>query len=358
MECPNLKNKIILAIALSVSLVGCSNEKTNSPHNEQPAVQHAAAANSNPSEGNNVSPTASEASQSSIVTSTAQPFLERLTQEITIYELDSKLLDKKTTAIPSYSKGDIFYWTEDQVNSFNEGHSVTWGDAIVRTFINIANLIPYDYLQDESISEQLTKLKGDPTSKSVTLTTRNGIVFTSQPYDYSTRTTVVDVDVPDLGVYKVISNASADSGIQNIMKITFKATPAATAKHSITILDLDGNWFEKKSSELPIYSNGGLTRSGEYPLTEKPLIQALRSTFNLIPGNETDMKTLERELDGKETIATLSNGVKLSLLSAAPSDSQITVEVQVPHWGTYIVLLAAAHNVKGLIPDKIVLTLE
>ncbi|PWW02530.1 hypothetical protein DFQ01_109155 [Paenibacillus cellulosilyticus] len=349
---------IIAAAALTLCLAGCTNAKTNSSQNEQLTIQPPAADSINPPEKASILKPATDISQPNTdTTNQPSPSSQRLTQEITIYELESQVFDAKTTAIPSYHKGNIVYWSEAEVNSFNEGHSVTWGDALVRTFLSIANLIPYDYLQDETIGEQLSKIQGGAASKSFTLTTQNGVIFTSQPYDASTRTTVVDVDVPDLGTYKVISKTSADSGIQNIMKITFKANPTAAAKHSITILDLDDNWLETKSSKLPVYSNGGLARSSdEYPWTTNPLVQALRSTLNLVPGNETNLKTLEQELDAiKTTSVTLSNRMKLTLTSADPKYRPATVEVDVPNWGTYTISLAAAPDEQWLIPDKIVL---
>lgn len=147
-----------------------------------------------------------------------------------IFQLDPDKFETKTTEIPSYDKGDIRYWTDAEVNSFNEGHSVTWGDPLVSAMLNIANLIPHEYLKDETIGEQLTRIKGGAYGKSSTISSQSGVVFTSHPYDERSRTTVVDVEVPEFGTYKVTMKSGTDSRIQHVMKIIFQSIPVAESE--------------------------------------------------------------------------------------------------------------------------------
>ncbi|WP_144941235.1 hypothetical protein [Paenibacillus sp. 32O-W] len=140
---------------------------------------------------------------------------------VTILELDPGWFEKKTSEIPVYSKGDITHFEQAEVNSYNEGHSVTWGDPLVRTLIGISNLIPYDYLQDKAIDEQLSKgpYKAGEERK---ITTSNGIVFIQKQRDPGkTKTSVVEVQVPQWGTYLVTLMNGQDSDIQIIHKIVF-----------------------------------------------------------------------------------------------------------------------------------------
>ncbi|MFB9324926.1 hypothetical protein ACFFSY_03165 [Paenibacillus aurantiacus] len=224
-----MKSRIfIAAAALLIGLTGCTNEQDITNQRESLASQPTSMERVTPPNETKATPhvpEVPEASQPNNTTTIHTASSDRLSQAITLYELAPKLLDKKTTEIPSYHKGDITFWTEEQVNSFNEGHSVPWGDPLVRTFLGISNLIPYEYLMDETIGEQMDKGGGYDHVR--TLRTQNNIVFTSQPYDDATRTTVVDVNVPDLGTYNVTLKTGTDSRIQNIMKIVFNPDPTS-----------------------------------------------------------------------------------------------------------------------------------
>lgn len=122
---------------------------------------------------------------------------------------------QKTSKIPSYSKGCIGYFEQEAVDRFNQGHSVPWGDPRIQAMLAISELVSYDYLQDEAISQQLT-------DREEILTTSNGIVFTPKYESFHDRPAVVQVEVPDFGVYTVTLNSGIDSSIALVQKIEFE----------------------------------------------------------------------------------------------------------------------------------------
>ncbi len=142
--------------------------------------------------------------------------LQQLEGNVTLLELEESWFKQPTAKIPFFNKGNIDYFEQEAVDSFNQGHSVPWGDPRVRAMHSIAELIPYDYLQDEAISQQL----GD---RKEIITTSNGIVFTPQYESFQDRPAVVRVEVPNFGVYMVTLNSGTDSSIAIVQKIEFKA---------------------------------------------------------------------------------------------------------------------------------------
>ncbi|GBF74414.1 hypothetical protein PA598K_02757 [Paenibacillus sp. 598K] len=142
--------------------------------------------------------------------------LQQLEGSVTLLDLDESWFDKLTSKIPAFGKGNIRYFEQEAVDSFNQGHSVPWGDPRVQAMLAISELVPYDYLQDEAISQQLSDRKE-------ILTTSNGIVFTPQYESFQDRPVVVQVEVPDFGVYTVTLNSGTDSSIAIVQKVEFEA---------------------------------------------------------------------------------------------------------------------------------------
>ncbi|USG67784.1 copper resistance protein CopC [Brevibacillus ruminantium] len=213
---------ILTGIAMAVALTGCSTQAAtldSGMPNQSPANQSTNVNNSINSDTVQISSEQNRGTDSSAQLKKEEKKV--LMEPITLYEVDSREFAKKTSEIPSYHKGKIEYWTEDVVQSFNEGHSVTWGDPLVSTYLRISNLIPYEYFSDRSIDDQLSNLNRT-IYKTVTITTANGISFTKNPTDPKTGTTIVQVDVPKWGTYVVTWNHGQDSDLQIIQKITFQ----------------------------------------------------------------------------------------------------------------------------------------
>lgn len=286
-------------------------------------------------------------------------------EPITLYEVDVNEFSKKTSEIPSYNKGEITFWTDGETKSFNEGHNVTWGDPLVCTFTRITNLIPQDYLPDPAIDEQLSKVQGSTTNKTVTLTTATGISFTKQPYDEVTGATVVEVKVPNWGGYTVTLKSGHDSDIQIIQKITFQPETENPMKGHITLLDLDESWFAKKTSQILSYSKGSSLyfeqaavdshNQGHSVPWSDPLVQAMLGIANLIPYDYLQDKAIDQQLsDRKETITT-SNGIVFTPKYKSFQDRPALVEVKVPSFGTYLVTMNSGTDSGIAIIQKIVL---
>lgn len=206
---------LLLGMAIWIALAGCSLQK-NTPLSD-PSME--------------VSPPAVQEVQE-----TEQALME----PVTLYELDPEDFEKKTSDIPSYDKGDLYYISQEVVDSYNEGHSPTMGDPLVRTMAGISNLIPYDYLQDQTISDQLNTINLSEGGKYEIITEKR-IVFTELQRDTAkTRTSVISAKVPEWGEYRVTLKNGKDSDIQIIQKIVF-------AKAEDTNIDL-------ASKPLRVYS--------------------------------------------------------------------------------------------------------
>ncbi len=275
----------------------------------------------------------------------------------------------KTSEIPRYDKGLITYWTDAETQSFNEGHSVTWGDPLVRTLLGIPNLIPYNYVQDRTIDKQLNEAQGGTFYKTFTVTTANGIVFTKKPYDEKTGTTEVDVTVPRWGTYAVTLKHGSDSAIQIIQKITYERGPADRPSGSITILDLDNRWFERKTSEIPAYHKGKFDyfeqgsvdshNRGSGVSWSDPLVQGMLGISNLIPFNylADEANAIGKQLsEGKETVTT-SQGIMFTMKTDR-NERPAIMEAKVPNWGTYTVTLNSGTDSGIAIIQKIVFEAE
>ncbi|AIQ55868.1 hypothetical protein [Paenibacillus borealis] len=137
---------------------------------------------------------------------------------LVLYELDPAWFERKTSEIPGYSKGDIIFYEQGAVDSFNQGHSVTWHDPLVQTLQNLANLIPYDYLRDAEIGEQLSRKPAGP-EETRKIITHEGVMFTQMIWNKAGRTAEVEVSVPDGDYYQVFLRSGTDSDIMIIQKI-------------------------------------------------------------------------------------------------------------------------------------------
>lgn len=145
-----------------------------------------------------------------------------LMEPVTLYALPLEEFDKKTSEIPNYNNGEITYLTDEQVKSYNEGHSVTLSDPLIRTLLQITNLIPIDFSADKTIDKQLADLGGGYLNKTVSLETTTNIVFTKYPTDMKSNETIVEVQVPKWWTYTVAWRNGQDSDIQIIQKISIK----------------------------------------------------------------------------------------------------------------------------------------
>jgi|GEM_PF-5281129 len=254
-------------------------------------------------------------------------------EPITLYELGPELFVNKTSEIPSYMNGTIAYWQQSAVDSFNEGHSVTWGDPLLSAMANTANLIPYRYLPDKSIDEQLAQAGAAYAEKRFVLTTESGIVFTRETIDGAAGTAAVEIQVPQWGTYTVMLGSGADSDIQIIRQIRFQRAEdyrPSLASQPLLVFTLSDDAWSQAFSDIPHYSKGSISYltqetvqsviEGHSPWRATPLLAAEILTTNLLPEDhsvkEEDIKLIRVEHEGK-------------------ADETSTVSVKVPDWGVY-----------------------
>ncbi|MCL6459796.1 MAG: hypothetical protein K6T85_17520 [Gorillibacterium sp.] len=201
---------IVSALGIAVILSSCLNTATVSP-------KVISIASSSPANIASNSPTNAVNTASLVQPEVVEATIKH-TDSLVLYELDPAWFEKATSEIPNYSKGNIDYFDQKEVDSFNQGHSVTWSDPLVRTLLNISNLIPDDYLLDPEIADQLSTGLGKD-GKPRRLITKKGIVFTQVEWNTITHNGSVDIVVPNGVKYEVTLRFGSDSNIMIIQKI-------------------------------------------------------------------------------------------------------------------------------------------
>ncbi|MBU5442424.1 hypothetical protein [Paenibacillus sp. MSJ-34] len=361
---------ILTGIAMAVALTGCSTQAAtldSAMPNQSPANQSTNVDNSINSDTVQIS---SEQNRGTDLSAQFKKEEKKVLMEpITLYEVDSKEFAKKTSEIPNYYKGEISYVTQAEMESFNEGHSVTLGSPLERTIIGISNLIPNEYLPDPSIDQQLAKEQGGThLDKTVKITTANGIVFTKNPYNKETESTIVDVQVPEWGTYSVTWKTGQGSGIEIIQKITFQPEAENPMQGRITILELDDSWFAKKTSQIPNYRKGCFLyfeqaavdshNQGHSVPWSDPLVRAMLGIANLIPYEYLQDEAITQQLSDRKDAITSSNGIQFTPKYNSFQDRPAVVEVKVPNFGTYLVTMNSGTDSGIAIIQKIVFEAE
>ncbi|WP_256757884.1 hypothetical protein [Cohnella sp. WQ 127256] len=259
---------------------------------------------------------------------------------VTLYELRTDYFEQKTIEIPRYSKGEVTNdFTQNIVDGYNEGHSPTLGDPVVQAMAAISNVIPYDYLKDFTIGEQLGKGKVD--GEPYQITTAIGIVFTELQRDFvTTRSSSVEAIVPNWGTYTIFFKNSKDSDLQLIQKIIFTQAPdfkIDLIEKPLIVYSVSEDTLQKDISKIPYYVRGDINyvtneevqsvNEGHSPWKSTPLLTAQFMTTNLIPeGMAEDQVHYD--------VVNVEN---------ASEDNEITiVEAKVPGLGTYTITLQYA----------------
>ncbi|MFD0716975.1 hypothetical protein [Paenibacillus sp. GCM10027626] len=329
---------ILSGVAIAVALTGCSTQSAPLD-TKQPNVSPVnKSLNTDKTNLLSATPVPGEENGTGTTNPVPQEEKKMLMEPITLYEVDTKEFEKKTSKITSYNKGEITYLADADVKSFNKGHNVTLGDPLFRTIMQIPNLIPYEYLPDSTIDEQLGKVQGGSTNSTFTLTTKADVTFTKQPYDKKTGATVVEVKVPKWGDYHVTLRSGQDSKIQIIQKIIFTkaADFDAANKGQLLLYKLAKDKLAKKITEVPYYSGGKMSRmsmgaiksnrEGHSVWMNNGELTASYMTGNLI-ANEVPAETIQYK--------TLS----------AKDDPVTKCLIIVPDWGTYDVTVVEKEGI-------------
>ncbi|WP_144941233.1 hypothetical protein [Paenibacillus sp. 32O-W] len=330
---------ILIGLAMAVTLTGCSTQAAtldSGMPNQSPANQSTNVDNSINSDTVQISSEQDRGTDSSAQLKKEEKKV--LMEPITLYEVDSKEFAKKTSEIPSYYKGEISYVTQAEMESFNEGHSVTLGSPLERTIMGISNLIPNEYLPDPSIDQQLAKEQGGThLDKTVKITTAGGIVFTKNPYNKETESTIVDVQVPEWGTYSVTWKTGQGSGIELIQKIVFTKAENFNVElvaKPLLLYAISEDLLKKDVLKIPYYGIGTLghvtneeiqsINEGHSPWKATPLLTAEFMTANLVP----------KHVDPKEV------SYRVVRVEHENQENELTiVEAQVPSCGIYTIAL-------------------
>ncbi|MFD0716977.1 hypothetical protein [Paenibacillus sp. GCM10027626] len=311
---------ILSGVAIAIALIGCSTKSAPLDAEQPRASPVNQSSNTDKTNLLSATSTPGEENETGRPKPVQQEEKKVLTEPITLFEVDAREFLKKTSEIPSYFKGQISYVTQAQIKNFNEGYNVELASPLERTIKGISNLIPYDYLPDPTIDEQFANAQGGThPDKIITITTTNGIVFTKNPYNKETETTSVDVQVPKWGMYSVTWRTGQGSGFEIIQKITFQPHAQQEMKGSITILDLDDSWFEKKTSQIPSYGQGSFTyyeqasvdshNQGHSVPWSDPLVQGMMRIANLIPFDYLQDEAITQQLSDRKDVIMSSNGI-------------------------------------------------
>lgn len=297
---------LLSGIAVTVALAGCSTQTAalNSGQPSQTLINY----NNNADSPDSPAATLLSSGQNQKGSVNEPVHMQR---EVTLFELNDKEFAKKTNEIPNYYNGEISYVTQAQMNSFNEGHSVALGSPLERTITGISNLIPYDYMADPAIDQQLGKAQGGTQpDQTISITSATGVVFTKKPFNKKSGSTTVEVQVPRWGNYTVTLKNGQGSDIQLIQKIEFAQADdfdADLAQKPLQLYELSEAALNKGVTKIPYYENGNISyttkseiqsvNEGHSPWKATPLLTAQSMTTNLIPeGTGTDTNGVEYRL--------------------------------------------------------------
>lgn len=121
---------------------------------------------------------------------------------LVIFRLSDSLLSRKATEIPYYAFGELTFITHNEIESVKEGHSPWKATPLMAAEILTANLIPAG-INKSDVTYTIAEVSQEGTPN---------------------ETTVVEMKVPDVGVYNITLKYAGNSVISFITQIDF--TPA------------------------------------------------------------------------------------------------------------------------------------
>lgn len=282
---------------------------------------------------------------------------------VVLFELTEYDLVKPVTEIPYYAFGNIEYVTEEGIKSVAEGHSPWRGSPVYAAETLTQNLIPRE-IEVEPFSEILSQ---DKTLIGLSKGQIQFKVVRVENENQADELTVVDMNVPDLGTFTISLQQLGNVGISFITQIVWQPEASETLQQlegSITLFNLEESWFDKQTNEIPSYEKGRIgyleqaaiddhKEGHSVPLSD-PLVQTIILISNLVPADYLPDPAIDEQL-GKSTpkddvrkIVT-SNDIEFTLLNNDDSEDYNIIEVKVPDFGKYLVIIKRSNSQDSLI---------